>query len=59
MFVIDMRHDDVWSLGEGFHETFRVVWFKVTQNDANLIMFDELDIWVRTDTPAIASLARV
>ena len=59
MFVIDVRHEDVWSLSEGFHEIFRVVWFKVTQDDANLIMFDELDIWVRADTPAIASLTRV
>ena len=59
MVVFDIRHEEVWSSIDGGHEMFSVGWFQVTQKDANLILFDELDVAVRTDAFALASLALV
>ena len=59
MGMFDRRHEEVVALIYGGHELLKVGWFQVTQKDATLSVFDELDGVVRTDASALASLAIV
>ena len=60
MFVTDNRREEVWvSVMYDGHELFSVGWFQMTQKDANLIPFDELDVAARTDASALVLLAHV
>ena len=59
MGVFDTRHEEVVVSMDGGHELPSVGWFQVTQKDATLSVFDELDVGVRTDASALASLAIV